>query len=51
MPHVLNDLEQATPEWLTGILRERSCLERGRVTALQQEQVGASSQVARLTLR
>lgn len=50
MPDVLTDLEQATPDWLTGILRERGCLEQGRVTAIDRQQIGSSSQVARLTV-
>ena len=51
MPDVLTDLAQATSDWLTGILRKRGCLERGRVTAIHRQEIGSSSQVARLTVR
>ncbi len=35
MDHPLTALEEATPEWLTGVLRARGVLRRGRVTTVR----------------
>lgn len=51
MRDVLTDPTQATPDWLTTILRARGVLARGRVEHVQQRQVRASSNVAHLTVR
>jgi hypothetical protein len=37
----LTTIEQASPEWLTEVLRRRSCLPSGRVRALSVRRVHA----------
>ena len=48
MTSVLTSLEQATPEWLTMTLQRQGCLPQGRVTAIEQTPIDASSEVAHL---
>ena len=51
MSETLTTLAQATPEWLTATLQANGTLSYGRVEAIAQRAVGASSQVAYLTIR
>jgi len=50
MVSVLTDLQQATPEWLTEILRQSGALPSGHVVGAEQAPVNSSSQVAHLDL-
>jgi len=50
MVDVLTDLEQATPEWLTEVLRRSGTLPSGHVVRAEQTPVNSSSQVAHLDL-
>src|SRR5579859_5688913 len=51
MSDVLTELDQATPEWLTMILRQGAYLPPGQVVAAEPTPVNASSDVAHLRLR
>jgi thiamine kinase-like enzyme len=37
MPDVITEIEQVTPEWLTGVLRKSGALERGQVAAIEKD--------------
>lgn len=50
MLDTLTELDQATPDWLTAILRRNGALDRGRVVAVDQDRVWSSSWVVHLTL-
>lgn len=51
MSEALDDLAQATPDWLTAALAGAGVLARGSVVAIEAREVGASSQVAHLAVR
>jgi hypothetical protein len=51
MSEALDDLAQATPDWLTAALAGAGALARGSVVAIEAREVGASSQVAHLAVR
>jgi len=51
MSMFITDLADATPDWLTALLRERGALGRGHVVQIAHRRVNASSAVAHLHVR